>query len=272
MTTNSGEEDVLGRLRNLKTHINDRRPSRHKPITLLWAIGRLAAEQERTGDHLVEWRTFREEVGPLLRDFGLPNSRVTPQYPFWHLRSSGLWDVEGIDTHEGTPTPSQLAAAGARAGFGKDAAKALRRSLARAEAIGLICSRHLPDVDRAALLERVGLAGYASASGELPDREGSVPRRRHTSFRPDGPHLGPDQLSNPAVPVPQPSHRVRQVRHLHRGGLDGAEEFDGGRGVRAQAPCRPRHRAGPHPLSPGVVRPPLTAVAASGYAKTPLPA
>ncbi|MFE8976592.1 hypothetical protein [Streptomyces cyaneofuscatus] len=106
MTTNSGEEDVLGRLRNLKTHINDRRPSRHKPITLLWAIGRLAAEQERTGDHLVEWRTFREEVGPLLRDFGLPNSRVTPQYPFWHLRSSGLWDVEGIDTHEGTPTPS----------------------------------------------------------------------------------------------------------------------------------------------------------------------
>lgn len=185
VTTNSGEEDVLGRLRNLKTHINDRRPSRHKPITLLWAIGRLAAEQERTGDHLVEWRTFREEVGPLLRDFGLPNSRVTPQYPFWHLRSSGLWDVEGIDTHEGTPTPSQLAAAGARAGFGKDAAKALRRSLARAEAIGLICSRHLPDVDRAALLERVGLAGYASASGELPDREGSVPRRRHTSFRPD---------------------------------------------------------------------------------------
>ncbi|MEW1631180.1 HNH endonuclease [Streptomyces sp. NPDC089173] len=185
MTTNSGEEDVLGALRNLQTHIKDRRPSRHKPITLLWAIGRLAAEQEDTRDHLVGWQTFREEVGPLLRDFGLPDSRVTPQYPFWHLRSSGLWDVEGIDTRGSTPTPSQLTAAGARAGFGKEAAKVLRRSLARAEAIGLICSRYLPDVDRAALLERVGLAGYASASGELAGREGSVSRSRQTSFRPD---------------------------------------------------------------------------------------
>ncbi|MFD8466246.1 hypothetical protein ACFV10_14180 [Streptomyces cyaneofuscatus] len=93
----------------------------------------------------------------------MPLIRVTDEgLRRWHLRSSGLWDVEGIDTHEGTPTPSQLAAAGARAGFGKDAAKVLRRSPARAEAIGLICSRHLPDVDRAALLERVGLAGYAS--------------------------------------------------------------------------------------------------------------
>ncbi|MET9093895.1 hypothetical protein ABZX72_17555 [Streptomyces cyaneofuscatus] len=66
VTMNSGEADVLGTLRNLRTHIKDRRP----------------------------------------------NSRVTPQYPFWHLRSSGLWDVEGIDTHECTPTPSQLAASG----------------------------------------------------------------------------------------------------------------------------------------------------------------
>ncbi|MFJ9976995.1 HNH endonuclease [Streptomyces cyaneofuscatus] len=156
------------------THIKDRRPSRHKPITLLWAIGRLAAEQGRTGDHLVEWQTFREEVGPLLRDFGLPNSRVTPQYPFWHLRSSGLWDVEGIDTHEGTPTPSQLAAAGARAGLGKDAAKVLRRSPARAEAIGLICSRHLPDVDR--------VDSHYSAAAHIRGL--------------GAPHLGPDQLSN----------------------------------------------------------------------------
>ncbi len=184
VTMNSGD-GVLGALRNLKTHIKDRRPSRHKPITLLWAIGRLAAEQERTEDHLVGWQTFRDEVGPLLRDFGLPDSSVTPQYPFWHLRSSGLWDVEGIETRGSTPTPSQLTAAGARAGFSKDAADVLRRSLARAEAVGLICSTHLPDVDREALLERVGLAGYASASGEFPGRDGSVPRRRHTSFRPD---------------------------------------------------------------------------------------
>ncbi|WP_334664385.1 hypothetical protein [Streptomyces cyaneofuscatus] len=163
MTTNSGEEDVLGRLRNLKTHINDRRPSRHKPITLLWAIGRLAAEQERTGDHLVEWRTFREEVGPLLRDIGLPNSRVTPRYPFWHLRSSGLWYVEGIDTHEGTPTPSQLAAAGARAGFGKDAAKA--------PPLAGTCRGHRPDLFPAPPRCRSGGLAGARRSRGIRQRE-----------------------------------------------------------------------------------------------------
>ncbi|MFJ3478094.1 HNH endonuclease [Streptomyces microflavus] len=179
------KEDVLRALSALKTHVKDRRPSRHKPITLLWAIGRLATERGRERNRLVEWQTFREEVGPLLRDFGHPDSRVTPEYPFWHLRSSGLWDVEGIDTQGTAPTPSRLTAAGASAGFSKDAARVLRRSLARAEAIGLICSRHLPDVDREALLERVGLSGYASASGDLPGREGSATRRLRTSFRPD---------------------------------------------------------------------------------------
>lgn len=173
-------DDVFRALSNLKTDMNDRRPSRHKPITLLWAIGRLAAGQNR----LVGWQTFRDEVGPLLRDFDLADAKVTPECPFWHLRSSGLWDVEGMDDQDALPSPPELTAAGASAGLSRDAAKVLRRSLARADAIGLICSRYLEDVDREEVLERTGLAGYASASGELPDEgrgEGRVPRRPGTS-------------------------------------------------------------------------------------------
>lgn len=177
-------DDVFRALSRLKTHTKDQRPSRHKPITLLWAIGRLAAEQGR----MVEWQTFRDEVGPLLRDFGLPDSRVTPEYPFWHLRSSGLWDVEGMEDQKATPTPSKLTAARASAGLSSNAAKVLRRSLARAEAIGLICSKYLGDIDREEVLKRVGLAGYASASGEIPDGGrggGPVPRRPGTSSQLD---------------------------------------------------------------------------------------
>ncbi|WP_250297825.1 HNH endonuclease [Streptomyces sp. A 4/2] len=177
-------DDVFHALSSLKTHTKDRRPSRHKPITLLWAIGRLAVEQDR----MVEWQTFHDEVGPLLRDFGLPESRVTPEYPFWHLRSSGLWDVQGMEDQNATPTPSELTAARASAGLHKDAAKVLRRSLARADAVGLICSKYLGDVDREEVLERVGLAGYASASGELPDGgrgDGTVRRRSGTSTQLD---------------------------------------------------------------------------------------
>lgn len=118
---------------------------------------------------MVEWETFKSEVAPLLKEFGHPDSRVTPEYPFWHLRSSGLWSVEG-----------------ARAGLGKDAAAILRRSLSRAEAIGLLCSTYFADADRDRLLERVGLAGYTSASGEFPTGgSGTVKRRRVTSSQPD---------------------------------------------------------------------------------------
>ncbi|MET9995704.1 HNH endonuclease [Streptomyces microflavus] len=181
--TTLGRNDVLRALANLKTHVKQQWPSRHKPITLLWAIGRLAAGQDR----MVEWQTFRDEVGPLLRDFGLEESKVTPEYPFWHLRSSGLWDVQGVEETKSTPTPSQLTAARASAGLSRDAAKVLRRSLARAEAIGLICSNYLGEVDREELLSRVGLAGYASASGDLsegPSDGGRAARRSRTSSAP----------------------------------------------------------------------------------------
>lgn len=175
-------EELFRSLSTLKTHTREQRPSRHKPVTLLWAIGRLAARQDR----MVEWETFRREVAPLLQDFGLPDSKVTPEYPFWHLRTSGLWCVEGID-QPSTPTRSQLAASRARAGLTMDAARLLRRSLARAEAIGLLCSKYLGDVDRDELLERVGLAGYTRASGEQPTSGpsgGMAPRRPVTSSPP----------------------------------------------------------------------------------------
>ncbi|MGW2110774.1 HNH endonuclease [Streptomyces sp. NPDC001948] len=177
-----GRDDLLRALASLKTHIKEQRPSRHKPITLLWAIGRLAGGKER----MVDWDTFSAEVAPLLKEFGHPDSRVTPEYPFWHLRSSGLWSIEGLTERGSTPTPSQLASSHARAGLGRDAAKILRRSLVRAESIGLLCSTYFDDIDRDKLLDRVGLAGYGRASGEIPEGSGgTVTRSSVTSSRPD---------------------------------------------------------------------------------------
>ncbi|GGT06925.1 HNH endonuclease [Streptomyces atratus] len=176
-------DDLFRALATLNTHSQKQRPSRHKPLTLLWAVGRLAEGRDR----VVDWETFKNEMGPLLKDFGLPDSRITPEYPFWHLRSSGLWDVEGVGSEEFKPTSAALGAAGARAGLTRDAARILRKSLARAEAVGLLCSKYFEDVDRDALLGRVGLAGYASASGHNPDGErgGPVARRDVTSSRPE---------------------------------------------------------------------------------------
>ncbi|MFF3162822.1 HNH endonuclease [Streptomyces sp. NPDC003273] len=154
---------LLGRLRKLKVSRGPGAPgpSRHQPLSLLWAISREAGERPR----MTPWSQFRDEVGPLLLEFGLPNAKATPAYPFWHLRGSGLWEVEGIpaDLFKEMPKVSILDAHRPRAGFTEEAAGLLRDPVARLDAIAAICETYLQDVDRQALFERTGLAGYTTA-------------------------------------------------------------------------------------------------------------
>jgi len=58
----------------------------------MWTLARVAHGDDR----LAPWSLFDAEVGDLLDEFA-PRSRRTPQYPFAHLRSSGLWEVRGIE-------------------------------------------------------------------------------------------------------------------------------------------------------------------------------
>ncbi|WP_371100068.1 HNH endonuclease [Streptomyces sp. PU_AKi4] len=141
-------------------------PSRHQPLSLLWAISREADERPRT----TPWPRFRDEVGPLLVEFGLPNAKATPEYPFWHLRGSGLWEVQGIPAElaKEMPKMSILDAHHLQAGFTEEAAALLRDPVTRLDAITTICETYLQDVDRRALFERTGLDGYTTA-GSLPN-------------------------------------------------------------------------------------------------------
>ncbi|GAA2290586.1 hypothetical protein GCM10010415_72830 [Streptomyces atrovirens] len=154
---------LLERLRRLKVSRGpgNPAPSRHQPLSLLWAISREADEWPR----LTSWPQFRDEVGPLLVEFGLPNAKATPEYPFWHLRGSGLWEVQGIPAEltEKMPKTSILDAHHPQAGFKEEAAGLLRDPVTRLDAIATICETYLQDVDRQALFERIGLAGYTTA-------------------------------------------------------------------------------------------------------------
>lgn len=144
-------------------------PSRHQPLSLLWAISREADERPR----MIPWPQFRDEVGPLLVEFGLPNAKTTPEYPFWHLRGSGLWEVQGIPTEltKEMPKTSILDAHHPQAGFKEEAAGLLRDPVTRLDAIVTICETYLGDVDRQALFERIGLDGYTTAGSLLSPSE-----------------------------------------------------------------------------------------------------
>ncbi len=89
----------------------------HKPLLLLWALGRLTRGEPR----LVPYSTVDAELKPLLQEFGPPRKSYHTEYPFWYLRNDGLWEVTGVE--------------GARVREGK-ASEPTKRELVRLDAEG----------------------------------------------------------------------------------------------------------------------------------------
>ncbi|MEU1616183.1 HNH endonuclease [Streptomyces sp. NPDC005722] len=136
------------------------------------------------------WRQFREEVGGLLAEFGLPDSSVTPEYPFWHLQTSDLWEVSGARSlNTSKPHASTFDRLNPAGGLTKPAAQLLGDPFVRSQAVAVLRETYLADVDHHALMERLGLEGYESASGvqdDEPDHEpasGAAPRNTTTISR-----------------------------------------------------------------------------------------
>lgn len=160
--------ELMSRLRSLKVHSKKGRASRHKPLALLWGISRVAAGKPR----LASWREFRAETGGLLAEFGHPESSVTPEYPFWHLRTSQLWDVQGMPPDETVkPHAATFDRINPEGGMTEQAGQLLADPFVRSQAVAILRDNYLGDVDQPALMARLGLAGYETASGCMGEVE-----------------------------------------------------------------------------------------------------
>ncbi|MFG2948831.1 HNH endonuclease [Streptomyces adustus] len=156
---------LMDRLRTLKVHHRNGRRSRHKPLSLLWGISRIAAGKPR----IAPWREFRDEVGDLLAEFGLPESHETPEYPFSRLKTSKLWHIEGLPPDSSDePSSATLERINPSAGLNEQVANLLTDPFVRSQAVAVLRETYLADVDHHELMSRLGLAGYESASG-VPD-------------------------------------------------------------------------------------------------------
>ena len=78
----------------------------HKPLLVLWAIGRCLRAEPR----MAPYSETTEPLSALLREFGPQRKSVHPSFPFWRLRADGVWAIEGAanvtvtksgDAHEG---------------------------------------------------------------------------------------------------------------------------------------------------------------------------
>jgi putative restriction endonuclease len=63
----------------------------HKPLLVLFALGRVQRDEER----LVPFGETEKPLKALLTQFGTTRGSQHPEYPFWRLQSDGIWEVPG---------------------------------------------------------------------------------------------------------------------------------------------------------------------------------
>ena len=166
-------EELIAEFASLNVWKSGDQRAPHKPLLLLLALGRAA----RGEDRLMEFAAIEEKLRDLLEEFGPPSARQTPHLPFWHLRTDGIWQIEGLPGIEGR-APGDSARitelrAGVRGGLEEHIHRAVREDpdLLR-ELAQVLLDAHFP--------ERTYHEDIASAVGvEL----GIVTRRRDPRFR-----------------------------------------------------------------------------------------
>ena len=183
--------DAIDRLRPWKRG-DTRAP--HKPLTLLWAFGRVRQGKPRLASYAQD---AHEPIARLLKEFGPPRKVVHPENPFWHLQSEGEGELWAVTADEPlrlpprrSPTRSNLDTHGVRAGLPKPLYDRLRRDpeLIR-EAADRILFEHFPESLHDAIRDQVGLPRDAMTRGAMAregDTGGNAPRDpdfRHAVLR-----------------------------------------------------------------------------------------
>ncbi|MEX2374145.1 MAG: HNH endonuclease [Dehalococcoidia bacterium] len=153
-------DDLQSRILDLSVWQRRGERAPHKPLLLLWALGRCAAGEDR----LVSYEEVDAGVKPLLQEFGPPRTTYHTEYPFWYLRNDGLWEVEGVaetKVREGKasqPTKSELVRVGATGGLVPEAYEVLRADpVFLHQVASQLVDAHFPDSIRSDVLAAVGL-------------------------------------------------------------------------------------------------------------------
>jgi putative restriction endonuclease len=131
----------------------------HKPLLVLYALGRWSRGE--TAD--IPFADVDRDLTPLLKEFGPSRRSYHAEFPFWHLKNDGVWEVRSrspLKTRKGSDSPlkSALLANSVHAGFSDEVQKALH---ADPSLIGKIAGRlleeHFPESIHPDILAAVGL-------------------------------------------------------------------------------------------------------------------
>jgi putative restriction endonuclease len=83
------KEEIRRRIAKLNVWRRGDQRAPHKPLLILYAIGRCL----RGEDRLIPYSDVDQDLKKLLAEFGPPRQSCHPEYPFWRLQSDGLWEL-----------------------------------------------------------------------------------------------------------------------------------------------------------------------------------
>lgn len=154
-----GASDLLARFARLQIWRRAGERAPHKPLLVLFALGRLLAGHER----LTSYREIDDALSRLLREFGPVRRSVHPEYPFWRLQNDGIWEVRSeraLRARRGSTDPlrSELLHGNTRGGFIPEIATELRSDPSGAYVIAhAVLDAHFPPSIHDDILAAVGL-------------------------------------------------------------------------------------------------------------------
>ena len=173
-------EEVIQAFNAIRVWQSGDRRAVHKPLLVLLALSRVNDSTPQSMD----WNDAEPLLKELLEEFGPDGAANSRHYPFWHLQTDGLWQLEGpekiLNRPPGaTPTLTELRQNHVRGGFIWTVYAALK---ADPDLIAIIAQRiveaHFPGSIRGDVLDAVGLVG-AESSADVKDPQ----RRRNPAFR-----------------------------------------------------------------------------------------
>ena len=152
----------------------------HKPLLVLLMLGRLWRHEAAA----VPFAQIERELRRLLEQFGPSSAQASVHYPFWHLKTDGLWVLDGpasiLSRPPGaTPKLTEMREA-VSGGFAPNVLDALRSQPELIPRLAQsIVAAHFPESVQQDVLEAVGLP----ADGAQQQTSGGQERRRDASFR-----------------------------------------------------------------------------------------
>jgi putative restriction endonuclease len=149
--------DIRAAVRAVRTWVRGDQRAPHKPLLLLYALGRV----QRGEGRLVPFTTVEEPLRRLLAEFGPSRDSYHPEYPFWRLQRDDLWEVPGgsqLQQRQGNTNPLVTELRGVSGGFPPHVDAALRASPDLVRELGHeVLDAHFPPSLHESILSAVGL-------------------------------------------------------------------------------------------------------------------